>query len=121
MRRPQFWKVAILDKLFLPLMILGLISPVAAIVAAIIFFVRHRDRVEPERRVPTVGYVLAIVICAAVGGYFGVAFGIEQACPQLGNLCGLWGFFVTGPIFLALGILLVGVVVSLIRAAPRTD
>jgi purine-cytosine permease-like protein len=110
-----------MDKLFLPLMILGLISPLAAIVAAVNFFVRHRERVEPERRVPVIGYVLAIISCAAIGGYFGLVFGIGQACPQLGNLCGLWGVFVTGPISFAVGILLVGVMVSLIRPATRPD
>jgi CDP-diglyceride synthetase len=110
-----------MEKLFLPLTIVGLMSPIAAMVASIIFFVRHRDRVEPERRIPIIGYVLAIVVCAAIGGYFGVLFGIKQACPQLGNLCGLWGFFVTGPICLALGILLVGLAISLISASPGPD
>ena len=113
--------LAMLGKLFLPLTGLGLISPIAAIMAACVLFARHRERIEPERRVPVVGFILAISICGAIGGYFGLVFGIGLACPEMGNLCGLWGFFVTAPIFFALGILLVGIVVSLIRPAPRPD
>lgn len=114
---------AMLDKLFPELMIFGLISPIVAIVAAVLLYVRHRNRVEPERRVPVIGYVLAILICAAVAGYAGLVFGIQQACdaPKAGNLCGLWGFFVTGPLASALAMLLVGMVVSSIRPTPKPD
>ena len=113
--------VAMLGKLFLPLTGLGLVSPIAAIMAACVLFARHRERVEPERRVPVIGFILAICICGAIGGYFGLTFGIGLACPEMGNLCGLWAFFVTAPIFFALGILLVGIVVSLIRPAATPD
>jgi hypothetical protein len=113
--------VAILGKLFLPLLGLGLISPVAAIIAASVLFARHRDRVEPERRVPVIGFILATSICGAIGGTFGLLLGIGLACPEMGNLCGLWGFLVTGPIFFALGILLVGIVISMIPLLTRSD
>jgi heme A synthase len=109
-----------MEKLFLPLMGVGLISPVVAIMAAFILFIRHRARVEPEGRVPAIGYVLAVIVSGAIGGCFGLLFGLDQACPRLGNLCGLWPVFVTGPICLALAILLVGIMVSLIRPAPRS-
>lgn len=46
--------VAMLVKLFVPLMGLGFISPIAAIIASCVLFARHRQRVEPERRVPGV-------------------------------------------------------------------
>jgi len=114
---------AMIDKFFVELMILGLISPIVAIVAATILYARHRKRVEPERRVPMIGYVFAIIICGAIWGYFGLFFGVERACsvPKAGNLCGLWGFFVTGPIAFALAVLLIGIVVSTIRPAPKPD
>jgi hypothetical protein len=46
--------VAMIGELFLPLMFVGLISPIAAVIAAILLFGRHRARVEPERRVPVI-------------------------------------------------------------------
>jgi hypothetical protein len=112
-----------MDKLFPALMMLGLVSPIAAIAAAFILYARHRDRVEPERRVPAIWYVLAVFICGAIGGTVGLFFGIEQACygPEASNLCGLWGFFVTGPISFSLAIVLVGLLVSSVRPAPKPD
>jgi hypothetical protein len=113
--------VATIGELFLPLTFVGLISPIAAVIAAFILFVRHRARVEPERRVPVIGYLLAIIVCGVIGGFFGWISGLALACPMMGNLCGLWPVFVTGPIFLALGILLVGIAVSSIRPAASDD
>ena len=111
--------VAMLANLIMPLSGLGMISPIAAIVAACVLFARHRKRVEPARQVPVIGFILAMVVCGAVGGTFGLLLGIGLACPGMGNLCGLWGFLVTAPIFLALGILLVGIAISMIP--PRTE
>ena len=97
--------LAMLAKLFLPLSGLGIITPIAAIVAACVLFARHRKRVETARRVPVIGFILGMSICGAIGGTFG-----------------LWGFLVTAPIFFALGILLVGIVISMIpvRTGPDT-
>jgi hypothetical protein len=113
--------LAMLANLFLPLSGLGFISPVAAIIAACVLFARHRKRVEPARQVSVIGFVLAMVVCGAIGGTFGLLLGIGMACPGMGNLCGLWGFLVTAPIFLALGILLVGIVISMIPARTGPD
>jgi hypothetical protein len=114
---------AMMDKFFLPLTFVGFVSPIAAIVAAFVLYARHCDRVEPERRVPVIGYILAIVVCGAIGGYLGLGFGIHQACygPEAPNLCGLWGFFVTGPISFALAILLAAIVVSSIGPAQQPE
>jgi hypothetical protein len=108
-------------KLFPLLMVLGLISPLVAFLSAFVFYFRHRDRVEPERRVPGIAYVLAVIVCGVVAAYFGLFFGISLACnsPTSGNLCGLWGFFVTGPLAMALAIFLVGWSLSLVRPASR--
>ena len=110
---------AMLENLILPLSGLAIVSPIAAIVVACVLFARHRKRVEPARQVPVIGFILGMVICGAIGGTFGLIFGIGLACPAMGNLCGLWGFLITAPVFLALGIFLVGIVISLIPA--RTD
>ena len=98
---------------------LALISPVAAIVAAFVLLARHRNRVEPARQVSLGGFILAMIVCGAIGGVFGLLFGIGMACPDKGNLCGLWGFLVTAPLFCALGILLAGLAISMIP--PRTE
>ena len=111
----------VIVKLFPVLMFLGLISPLVALLSAILFYARHRKRVEPEHRVPTIAYVLAVVGCGVIFGYFGVVLGIKLACNSStsSNLCGLWGFFVTGPLLMALAIFLVGLSVSLVRPAPK--
>ena len=108
-----------MDKFFPVFMLLGFLSPLAAIVGAIVFYGRHRDRVEPDRRIPVGAYVLAVIACGALAGFFGLFWGIDQACygPTAPNLCGLWGFFVTGPIAFALAVLAVGLVLSLIPPA----
>jgi len=98
-----------------PLLIgIGLISPLIALLSAIVFYVHHRERVEPERRMPLVAFILALIVCAGGAGFFGLYIGLELACktPNAGNLCGLWAFLVTGPILMALGIFLVGLGVN---------
>jgi hypothetical protein len=112
---------AILVKLFPMLMFLGLISPLVALVSAILFYVHHRNHVEPERRVSVVAYILALIVCAVIAGYFGLYVGMRLACntPTSSNLCGLWGFFVTGPLLMALAIFLVGLAVSFVRPAQK--
>jgi uncharacterized iron-regulated membrane protein len=103
--------------LFPVLMLLGLISPFAALLSAVLFYARHRSRVEPRRRVPAIAYTLAVIVCGLIAGYFGLILGIMLACnsPTSSNLCGLWGFFVTGPLSCALAIFLIGLAVSLVR------
>jgi hypothetical protein len=111
----------VMVKLFPLLMFLGLISPLVALLSALLFYTRHCDRVEPERRVPGIAYLLAVIVCGVIAGYFGVIFGISLACnsPTSSNLCGLWGFFVTGPLIMALAIFLVGWSLSLVRPASK--
>lgn len=111
--------VAMLAKLMVSLSSLATISPIFAIVAACVLFARHRRRIEPARQVSLGGFILAVIICGAVGGVFGLLVGIGMACPGMGNLCGLWGFLVTAPLFCALGVLLAGIAISMIP--PRTE
>src|SRR5437762_13925711 len=103
------------------LLFLWLLLPCAAIVSAFVFYARHRNRIEPHRRVPVLAFALAVIVCGAVAGYFGMVFGIAQACygPTAPNLCGLWGIFVTGPMSFALAIFLVGLALSLVRPPPK--
>jgi hypothetical protein len=107
----------VIVKLFPLLMLLGLISPFVALLSAVIFYHRHRDRIEPERHISAIAYVLALIVCGVLSGYVGLVFGIQMACnsPTSSNLCGLWGFFVSGPLLMALAIFLIGWSLSLVR------
>ncbi len=90
--------------------------PPFAIALAIVFYARHRRRVEAERRVPVALYVVALLVCGGIAGFVGMFLGMQWACslPNGGNLCGLVGVFVTGPITGTLAVVLVGLALSLI-------
>jgi hypothetical protein len=111
----------VIVKLFPFLMFFGLISPLVALLSAVLFYNRHRGRVEPERRVGGIAYFLAVIIGGGISGYVGVIFGIQFACssPTSSNLCGLWGFFVTGPLLMALAVFPIGWSLSLVRPASK--
>src|SRR5215469_12269054 len=98
-----------LDKLFPFLMLLGPLSPFAAILSAFVFYARHSNRIEPDRRVPAVAFALVAIVCGLVAGFFAMIWGVEAACrPPAFNLCGLWGVFVTGPLAFSLAMVAVG-------------
>ena len=103
------------------LMLLFPLWPVVAIGSAVFFYIRHRNRIEPERRVPAIVYVSAVIVCGGIAGFLGVAFGTSWACPEMGNLCGLVGVLVVGPISCVLAIFLVGLALSLIRPEPKSN
>jgi len=96
----------------LSVLVFGIGSPVYS-------YKRHRKLIEPERRVSVVAYILAVIICGGIAGFLGVALGTGWACsgPNPGNLCGLIGVFVIGPISCILAMFLVGLSLSLIRPA----
>lgn len=97
--------------------------PLVALGSAVFFYLRHSRLIEPTRRVPIVLYVLAVVMCGAVTGVVGIGLGIQWACsgPKADNLCGLIGFLVTGPIAGTLGVVLVGLALSLIRPGEQPE
>jgi hypothetical protein len=72
-----------------------------AIIPAAIFYSRHCNRTPGgENRFPLGLYVVALSTCAFVAFWVGVGLGVEYACsrPSWGNLCGLLGIFVVGPL-----------------------
>ena len=103
------------------LMLLFPLWPVVAIGSATIFYIRHRNRIESERRVPAIVYVLAVIVCGGGAVFLGVVLGVTWACPGMGNLCGLVGVLVVGPISGTLAIFLVGLALSLIRPAQKPN
>jgi hypothetical protein len=71
------------------------------IVPAAIFYSRHYNQTpRGENRFPLGLYVVALLTCAFVAFWVGVGLGVEYACsrPSWGNLCGLLGIFVVGPL-----------------------
>jgi len=106
-----------------PVLVLALLSPLLAIVVAVFSYVRHRRRIEPERRISALLYVLAAIVCGEIAGVTGIFVGIDKACagPNPGNLCGLVGFLVTGPIAGSLGVVLVALGLQLVRPEPRRE
>jgi hypothetical protein len=93
--------------------LLAFLSPALAAVCATVFYGRYcRRRTEAERRLTGGAYASILLACAVVAYLVGMQLGIEWACPSAGNLCGLAGFFVAGPLASALAILLVGTVLT---------
>jgi hypothetical protein len=71
------------------------------IVPAAIFYSRHCNQtLRGENRFPLGLYVVALLTCAFVAFWVGVGVGVEYACsrPSWGNLCGLLGIFIVGPL-----------------------
>jgi hypothetical protein len=71
------------------------------VVPAVIFYRRHcKERPRGENRFPLGLYVVALLICAFVAFWAGTGWGVRFACsgPSPGNLCGLLGFIVVGPL-----------------------
>jgi hypothetical protein len=95
---------------------LAFLSPLFALVGAI-FLYRQHCLARPKHQIPALIYAAIILICAAAGYFFGMIFGIDYACsPPAGNLCGLAGVFVIGPLSSAVAIIVMG---SLILLLPR--
>jgi uncharacterized membrane protein YhhN len=104
---------------FVPAMVIGLLLPPIALATALISYLCHRNRVEPERRVPVFLYILALIVFGVAAGFAGMIEGNALACPAAGNLCGLFGVFATGPMSFSLAIMLIGLALFLIRPAPK--
>ena len=114
-------KMGALGNLFPFLWFLAFLSPLAAIFFAVRFYAVHRRRrPERNRRLPVPVYVVILLVCAIISFPFGLFLGIRAACsgPAAGNLCGLFGFFVTGPFASSLTIFLVS---GLIAALPADE
>jgi hypothetical protein len=93
--------------------LLAVVSPLLATVAATVLYSRYcRKRAEADRRLKATAYALILLACAVAAYAIGVLLGISWACPSAGNLCGLAGFFVVGPLASALAILLAGTVLT---------
>jgi hypothetical protein len=71
------------------------------VVPGVTFYRRHcKERPGGENRFPLGLYVVALLIFAFVAFWVGYGWGVRFACsgPSSGNLCGLLGFMVVGPL-----------------------
>lgn len=71
------------------------------VVPAVIFYRRHcKKRPGGENRFPLGLYVVALLICAFVAFWVGTEWGVSFGCSgrSSGNLCGLLGLMVVGPL-----------------------
>ena len=97
------------------LWLLAFLSPLLAAGCAVVLYARYcRSRADADRRLNGPAYALILLACALVAYLLGAQLGISHACPSAGNLCGLAGFFVTGPAASSVAIL---VVASLLTGA----
>jgi hypothetical protein len=102
---------------------LACLSPLIAIFVAGFFYARHcRERPERDRRIPVVLYAIVLLVSAGIGYWFGLVVGAEWACsiPRSGNLCGLIGVFVVGPLAASLAIMSVGSLTMLLPSDRMT-
>jgi hypothetical protein len=92
-------------------------SPAVALVGAI-FLYRQHCKARPHHSIPPLVYAAIILVCAVVAYLAGMILANEFLCasPSSGNLCGLIGIFIWGPLVSAFAILSIG---SLILLLPR--
>jgi hypothetical protein len=87
-------------------MLIGPLALIAALAAAVIYYLSHRK--APGRTKPaSVLRYLAMALGAGAAGYLlGALLGIWAACSprDAGNLCGLVGLFGVGPLVAAVAI-----------------
>jgi hypothetical protein len=98
--------------------VLCLLSPGPAIAFAVYFYALYcKRRPDPERRISALAYGLLLLVCAIAGYFFGMIYGIEWACsPPAGNLCGLTGVFIIGPLAAASAIVVAGATILLLSS-----
>lgn len=85
------------------------------IVPAVIFYKRHcKETPRRENRFPLGLYIVALLICAFVAFWGGTKWGVHFACsePSSGNLCGLLGFIVVGPLSSVIAVSVVSWVIT---------
>ena len=94
------------------IMALGVISASFVNLVISVTAARERGIYKRRRATPVPAWVViagrastAVVISLLIAA---LLLGIGWACPSAGNLCGLAGFFVVGPVASALAILLAG-------------
>jgi hypothetical protein len=97
-----------MDELLIALVVAALVSPVFAVGFAIYCYWLYRKGPQPKNFSHIAGLILAPLVATPVFYWLGSGLGISVACSSTtsSNLCGLFGFFVLGPIAATLGIII---------------
>lgn len=106
------------SQLMLFVAFIALLSPLVASALAIVFYAWHCQAIpNTEERISFLVYVVVLLACAAIAFFFGLQYGVIWACSSVsaGNLCGLAGFFVVGPLAAALAILVASALMAYSR------
>ncbi len=99
---------------------LAMFAPSVAIPVALLCYIYHRRRIEPERLVPAVAYAVAVVMWGGIAGSVGFGVGTRPCSfSAAGNLCDL-GAFLTGMVTGSVAMLSVALaLILLVRPVPR--
>jgi|GEM_PF-1515275 len=78
-----------------------------ALVSLPFFYTKYRSVPQSKKQLSLAKFLFLVVVSGVLAFAAGAAIGISMACePQTaGNLCGLAGFFGTGPLFGGLAIM----------------
>ena len=78
--------------------------PVAAVIAAVILYLKYRLAPDGTNR-SFAAFAVGLLLIGLVAGVLGVGIGVKLFCSYTqSNLCGLGGFFFTGPIAFSLAV-----------------
>ena len=82
------------------LMVAAPLSLLLGIGAAVYYYLKYRRAPEPNRHPSALLYALGVAGVAAAAFVIGTFAGISVVCrgTQAGNLCGLLGVFISGPL-----------------------
>jgi hypothetical protein len=92
----------------MPFMSIAPLSILAVLISVVAHYLLYRRAPEPKKNVSVARY-LVVSLAVGAGGYAaGTAAGIAAACSSAdaGNLCGLIGVFIVGPLLSAVAVLL---------------
>ena len=82
----------------------AMLSPLIALAAAIVIYLKFQGASEGKRR-SVILFSLGVLVVGLVAGWVGAAMGIEFFCsPQSGAQCGFAGVFFTGPASFSLAV-----------------
>ncbi|MDH2915711.1 MAG: hypothetical protein PXX77_02420 [Gallionella sp.] len=82
----------------------AMLSPLIALAAAIVVYLKFQGAPEGKRR-SVILFSFGVLVVGLVAGWFGAAMGIGGFCsPQSGAQCGFAGIFFTGPASFSLAV-----------------
>jgi hypothetical protein len=73
---------------------------------ALYCYVQHRRTHPPDERIPFIGFALKVLLVGLAAYFIGCAFGVGSLCwsRSAGNMCGLPGAVIFGPLCASVGV-----------------